>query len=487
MKWLLPVCLLFSSALCLSAQMPDTLPTDTAKPLGSLEAPAAPAGLDASVIYEIFPRTFSPGGNLNGITARLDDLQKLGVNVLWLMPINPLGEIKKKGSYGSPYAVRDYYAVNPSYGTGDDLHRLVDEAHRRSMKVIIDIVANHTSFDSVMMTHPEFYKHDGSGKVLSPYDWTDVAALNYANPQLRRYMTDMLLFWAREFHLDGFRCDAAGEIPTDFWEGASRELQTTHPGLIMLAEAAKPELMRSAFNLDYSWPMMAALNNIFEHGAPASSLRTVLEREQSLYPRGAMHMRMFDDHDEQRALARYGIQGSLAAAALIFTLDGVPMIYNGMEVSDPTESGAPALFEDLKVWWGAAQMRPEIPRFYSFIISLREHQAALQRGAMVWLHNSDEAHVVTYLRRTGDEEFLIAVNLSNSAFVGTVEASGAWDEVAIPLPRVHHNTGAADVSAGAPAAVALPALSLGAMGFRIFHHSLPAAATGGAAAAGQAH
>ena len=151
-----------------TAQMPDTLPTDTAKPLGSLQAPAPPAGLDASVIYEIFPRTFSPAGDFNGITARLDTLQKLGVNVLWLMPINPLGEVKKKGTYGSPYAVRDYYAINPGYGTKDDLHRLIDEAHRRHMKVIIDIVANHTSFDSVMMTHPDFYKHDAQGKVLSP-------------------------------------------------------------------------------------------------------------------------------------------------------------------------------------------------------------------------------------------------------------------------------------------------------------------------------
>ena len=329
-----------------------------------------------------------------------------------------------------------------------------------------------------MMTHPGFYKHDAQGKVLSPYSWTDVAALNYANPQLRRYMTDMLLYWVKDFNLDGFRCDAAGELPTDFWEDARKELDRAHPGLILLAEAAKPELMRSAFNLDYSWPMMAALNSILEHGAPASTLRTTLEREQTLFPRHTIHMRMFDDHDEQRALARYGIDGSLAAAALIFTLDGVPMIYNGMEVSDPTESGAPALFEDLKVWWGAAQMRPEFPRFYSFLIGFREHQPALLHGATMWVHNSDEARVVTYLRRTSDEELLIAINLSNTPFAGTVEAPGRWQEIAIPRERVHHNTGAADESEGAPPGVALPALSLGASGFRIFHQSLAAADPG---------
>ena len=220
------------------------------------------------MVYEIFPRSFSPAGNLNGVTAKLDDLQKLGVNVLWLMPLHPVGQVQKKGSEGSPYAVQDYYAINPSYGTKNDLHRLIDEAHRRHMRVIIDIVANHTSFDSVMMAHPDFYKHDASGKVLSPYDWTDVAALDYSNPKLRRYMVDMLLYWIKDFNLDGFRCDAAGEIPTDFWESARKELDQLHPGILMLAEASKPELLRSAFDLDYSWPMMATLNNIFERGAP---------------------------------------------------------------------------------------------------------------------------------------------------------------------------------------------------------------------------
>ena len=333
MKSLVGLRLFFSSGLLAlacnaPAQMPDTLPTDTAKPLNSIKAPVAPYWLSSAVIYEIFPRSFSAEGNLNGVTKKLPELQALGVNVLWLMPLNPVGQIQKKGTDGSPYAVRDYYAINPAYGTKDDLHRLIKEAHRLRMRVIIDVVANHTSLDSVMMAHPEFYKHDASGKVLSPYDWTDVAALNYSNPPLRRYMTDMLLYWVKEFNLDGFRCDAAGEIPTDFWEAARVELERAHPGILMLAEAAKPELLRSAFDLDYSWPMMATLNNILKHGEPASALQATLEHERQIFPKNANHMRMFDDHDEERALARYGMQGSLAAAALIFTLDGVPMIYN---------------------------------------------------------------------------------------------------------------------------------------------------------------
>ncbi|MBM3908526.1 MAG: hypothetical protein FJ363_10700 [Gemmatimonadetes bacterium] len=181
-----------------------------------LEArPVAPWVRDA-IVYELNVRTFSPEGTFNAVTARLPELQQLGVGIVWLMPIHPLGEVKKKGSIGSPYAVRDYMEVNPAYGTKDDLRRLVREAHRLGLKVIIDVVANHTSWDNVLMKTPSLYRRDASGQILSPYDWTDVAALNYANPETRAYMHRVLQYWIREFDLDGYRCDVAGEVPTDF-------------------------------------------------------------------------------------------------------------------------------------------------------------------------------------------------------------------------------------------------------------------------------
>jgi len=216
------------------------------------------------VIYEIYPRAFSQKGDFNAITARLDELKDLGVTILWLMPIHPIGQEKKKGTIGSPYAVRDYYAINPDYGSAEDLKRLVREAHTRGLKVIIDIVANHTSWDSVLMKHPEFYKRDAQGNITYPHDWYDIAALNYGNQELRRYMTDMLKYWIREFDLDGFRCDVAGEVPTDFWENARRELEQIKPDIVMLAEAHKAELQVSAFDLDYSWPLHSALTNVLQ-------------------------------------------------------------------------------------------------------------------------------------------------------------------------------------------------------------------------------
>ena len=373
------------------------------------------------VIYEIYPRAFSPQGNFNAITARLDELKDLGVTILWLMPIHPIGQEKKKGTIGSPYAVRDYYAINPEYGTAADLKRLVREAHSRGLKVIIDIVANHTSWDSVLMKHPEFYKRDDKGKITYPYDWFDIAALNYSNRELRRYMTDMLKYWIREFDLDGFRCDVAAELPTDFWENARRELEQVKPDIVMLAEAHKAELMVSAFDLDYSWPMHSALTQVLQGRAPATVLREEWEKEVKEWPRGALHMRFSDNHDERRAIARFGEPAALAASALVFSLDGVPMLYNGMEVGDTTESGAPALFEKLPIFWSIAERRPEFPKFYKQLIALRRSSVALRRGSLEWLRNSDEARVVTFLRRSGDEEVLVAINFSNRPFFGSVE------------------------------------------------------------------
>jgi cyclomaltodextrinase / maltogenic alpha-amylase / neopullulanase len=426
--------------------------------IGSLPARATPAWTRDGVIYELNPRTFSPTGNFAGVTARLDDLKSLGVTVVWLMPIHPLGQEKKKGTIGSPYAVRDYYGINPAYGSADDLHRLVSEAHERGLKVIIDIVANHTSWDNKMMSTPAYYRRDAQGHIVSPYDWTDVAALNYANPATRRYMADMLKYWLKTFDLDGFRCDVAGEVPTDFWEQARAELEAIKPDIVMLAEAHKPDLLVKAFDLDYSWPLYGTIADVMEYGRAAGAIRESWEQERREYPRGALHMRFSENHDEKRAIARFGERGALAADALVFTLDGVPLLYNGQEAGDVTESGAPALFEKLPVFWQGTERRPEFAAFYAKMIPMRRDHAALREGATEWLHNSDEDRVLTFARRDDREEFLVAINVSNRPFAGTVEATAS---------------GFADVTPGATGArpVALPALALDAWGFRIFQRS----------------
>lgn len=410
------------------------------------------------VIYEIFPRAFSPEGNFRAIITQLDRLQSLGVTILWLMPIHPIGQERKKGTIGSPYAVRDYYAINPDYGTADDLKLLVAEAHRHGMRVILDMVANHTAWDSVMMKNPDFYTRDAQGRIIPPVpDWADVADLDYNNPRLRAYMLDVLRYWVRAFDIDGYRCDVAGMVPTDFWEMARAELEKIKPDIVMLAEWHSPDLLVKAFDLDYSWPLHNALTDVLMGRAPATALRATWEEERARFPRGALHMRFSDNHDERRAIARFGERGALAASALVFTLDGVPMIYNGMEVGDTTESGAPALFEKQPIFWAIAERRPEFPRFYKSMIALRRQHTALRHGELVWLANSDEARIVTFLRRSDKEELLVAINLSNRPFLGLVEvAEGASFAEITPDP------------ASAKRPMGLPTLSLEAYGFRLF-------------------
>lgn len=436
------------------AQEPAS-PASISDQTSSSQPRSAPDWLHSGLIYEVFPRAFSAQGNLNGVNAGLDRLKALGVTVVWLMPIHPVGQLKKLGTNGSPYAVKDYYAITPDYGSKEDLRHLVDEAHRRGMKVILDMVADHTAFDSVMMAHPDFYKHDKDGHLISPHGWNDVAALDYSNPALRQYMIDVLTYWVKGFGVDGYRCDAAGEVPTDFWEQARRALNQMNPDILMLAEAAKPELLRSAFQVDYAWPLMSKLDDVLMHGAPASDLRATIEQQRAIFPKEALHMTISDDHDEERAIVRYGIPGALAASALMFTTEGVPLLYNGMEAADATPSTGPALFETLKIYWQGSQVRPEFRQFYDFMVPFRKQHPAFWNGQIVWVHNSDEQHVLSYVRRAGDQEFLIIINLSNTPFRGTVEVdTGVWQEVKEPL---FHDS-----------QVAIPSVSLDAFEFRIF-------------------
>ena len=429
--------------------------------VSSATARTSPQWLRDGTIYEIFPRDFSPAGDLKGVTARLDDLKALGVNILWIMPIQPIGEKARKGDLGSPYSIRDYYAVNPDYGTLDDFKNLVAQAHRRGMKVIMDLVADHTSWDSVMMTNRDFYKRDDGGKVIPPVsDWSDVAALDYSNPQLRAYMIAMMQYWVKTCDIDGFRCDVASMVPIDFWEQARAELEEIKPDIMMLAEASKPELLTNAFDIDYDWPLLATMNEVLIDGAAASEIERTWEDDRAQFPRDALHMQISDDHDEARAVARYGIYGALAASALMFTLDGVPVLYNGMEAGDATESGDPALFEKLTIFWDPKD-RPPLRRIYRSLIDLRKKYPCFENHQVTWLHNSDENDVVSFMRSDDTNEFVVVINFSNRPISGRVEISDSSDFTPVRISGMPD--GRAD---------GLPVFHLDGFGWRIYHRSL---------------
>lgn len=433
-----------------------------ARDVSGASARPSPGWLRASVVYEIYPRAFSASGDFNGITGQLDQLKDLGVNVLWLMPIHPIGEKLKKGTFGSPYAIKDYFAINPEFGTTNDFKRLVIEAHQRGLKVMLDVVANHTAWDNVMIQRKEFYKQDATGKIVPPVpEWTDVAGLNYANPELRQHMIGMLKYWITEFDVDGFRCDVAHMVPVDFWEQARLELAKVEPDVLLLAEASKPELLVQAFDFDYAWPFHGALNHVLLEGAPASALRRSWEESRRQFPKGSLHLRISDNHDEARAVARFGVRGALAAQVLMLTLDGVPLFYNGMEAGDATESGDPALFEKMPVFWKSKE-RPPLRDIYRDLIKLRKQSAPFLSDRVTWLRSSNEADLVTFMRHDDQDEFVVVINFSNRPQVGWVEVMNAGEFKPVKISGLPEVTGDG-----------FPLFRLNGFEWRIYHRAVP--------------
>ena len=424
-----------------------------------------PDWLRGAVMYEIFPRNFSTAGNFSAITARLDELSSLGVDTLWLMPIHPLGEKLKKGSIGSPYCVRDFYAVNPDYGTTNDFKELVSQAHQRGMKIIMDIVAGHTSWDSVMMSHPEFYTKDADGKMHPPYpDWTDVAELDYSNAGLRDYMIDMLKYWVQAFGVDGFRCDTALTVPVDFWQEASAELQKLNPEVVIITDSgAKPLLLSRAFDMDYAGNLYETLNRVMTGEQPASLIQDSWEHTQAQFSKDALHLHFTDHHNMPRATVRYGLNGALAAQVLMLTLDGVPLFYNGMEVGDATESADPALFEKMPVFWQSGG-RPPLRATYTDLIKLRKQHEAFSNSDVAWQPNSASGEVLSFIRRDAKDEYLVLINLSSRRVAASVS-----------LPNADAFTPVKIDGWAEPVDIALPDFHLNGYGWFIYHRSLAAA------------
>jgi len=390
------------------------------------------------------------------------------------MPIHPTGKLKAKGTLGSPYAVSDYDAVNPEYGTDADLKQLVAAAHERGMKVFIDIVINHTAWDSVLIDkHADWYTKDSAGRIVPPNpDWIDVADLDFSKPALRQYLNGMMVRWLRDFGIDGFRCDYASGVPTDFWEALRPQLDKVRPGLAFLAESDDPALLRSAFDIDYAWDFYHAMSDALAGRKPASFLREVWQRAEPRYPQGALRLRFSDNHDQLRVTGQAGLAAALAASAVMFTLDGVPLLYNGMETGDTVESLAPALFEKAPIQWEVAERRPQVTPYYQSLAALRRAHPAFTRGTVRWLTNGDEQRVLSYERNTSDESLVVVVNLSSQSYAGTVNVTGAYRDITpAAVTNAFSAPPAGDSSASARAArraAALPNIHLAPWEARVF-------------------
>ena len=384
------------------------------------ETPVASLATDTawvagSALYEVFVQDFSPEGNLRGVITGLNRIQQSGANVIWLMPLHPRGIEERKGSLGSPYASRDYRAIDSAFGTPADLRELVDSAHARGLKVIVDFVPNHTAVDHVWTTeHPDFYVRNAEGKLITPInnegkptDWTDVAELDYGNPALRRAMIETMTWWLREFNLDGFRVDVAGFVPYDFWREAVPALRAAVPRrILLLAEWGDAEMHRVGYDLSYGWSSYAKLKEVWD-SATASSFVSQVAADLDSIPAGGKRLRFTTNHDETAwdapPVARFkSVAGARAAFVAMALLPGAPLLYNGQEVESPQKLG---LFEREAVAW--SQPAADSARdFYADVLVLARTHPSILGGEFAAVETSAPAQVIAY-RRDG---VLVLVN-----------------------------------------------------------------------------
>lgn len=369
-----------------------------------------------AVIYQLNTRQFTQEGTFAAAQKQLPRLKEMGVDVIWFMPIHPIGEKNRKGGLGSPYSVKDYYGVNPEFGTKEDFKKFVDEAHKLGMYVILDLVANHTAWDNELSTkHPDWYDKDIEGNYHPTpwFDWSDIIDLNYDNAELRKYMTDMMVYWVKDIGIDGYRADVAGAVPTDFWEDARKELDKVKP-VFMLGEWQQRDLHRNAFDATYAWDWHKTAKNVAQGKADATAFHGYYSENESSWPLAAMRMNYVENHDsnswEGTVNENFG-DAQKAIMALQFIAEGIPMIYNGQEACHNKRL---EFFEKDPIKWQEC----DYDEYFTKLIKLKSENPALHNGKwgarMVKVENDKPQKIFSFLRKKDNNKILALFNFSKS-------------------------------------------------------------------------
>ncbi len=359
-----------------------------------------------SVIYEVNVRQFTPEGTFRAFSEHLDRLSELGVDILWFMPIHPIGVEDRKGELGSYYSVMNYKDVNPEYGTLDDFKYTVDLAHCSDMKVVLDWVANHTSRDNVWVReHPDWYVRDSTGKMAYQYDWTDVARLDFSKKEVREGMLDAMKFWVVEYGIDGFRCDMAEHVPVDFWDYATKELREINPNLFFLAEAEQPYLQVKSFDAYYGWEHHHLMNDLAQGKINVTEYSNYWAEHDKRFPKNTIQLNFITNHDENSwSGSEFERMGDAVKqfAALTFAIPGMPMLYTGQEV------GMNHRFEFFKrdpIQWIDTEHYSD---FYHDLIALRKSHPSMfappSAGPLKVLVTSQPEKIFAFQRET--EQYL---------------------------------------------------------------------------------
>ena len=368
-----------------------------------------------ATIYELNIRQFSAEGTFKAIEKQLPRLKKMGINIIWLMPVQPIGVVNRKGSLGSYYSVKDYLKVNPEFGTDADFRSLVKAIHAQGMYVILDWVANHSSWDNTLATqHPEWYTKSREGRFQStPWrDYDDIIDFDYSQPGLRKYMTEALKFWVKEYDIDGYRCDVASFVPIDFWENARKELDAIKP-VFMLAEAEDKELHRKAFDATYNWTLWNILHQIALNNKSVKTLgEAYIAEHVSIFPKEGIRMNFIDNHDKNSWEGnQYSNFGPALKAATVFKamMDGMPMVYNGQEAGLDRSL---LFFEKDPIVW----KKHENEALYTTLFALKHKNQALWNGKyggeMVRIMNDKMDQIISFVREKNGDKVITLINLS---------------------------------------------------------------------------
>jgi alpha-amylase len=364
-------------------------------------------------IYEVNLRQYTQEGTINAFVKELPRLKDMGIKTLWLMPVHPIGKENRKGTLGSYYSIQDYTSVNPEYGSLNDFKFLVKEAQSMDFKVIIDWVANHTSWDNVWtVSNPDFFSKDENGKFRPPFpDWEDVIHLNYNNRNLRKAMIDAMKFWIIECDLDGFRCDMAHLVPLDFWHEARMELDIIKP-LVWLAETEEVDYHK-VFDASYTWEFLHKMEQFCRHETNIAGLESILNKYDLMFPPNALRVYFTSNHDENsHSGSEYERLNGAANtfAVLCATWNGIPLVYSGQEL--PNKKRLKFFDKDQIEWTGYN----ELHNFYKALLHLHATHPALRAGdsnvKTFRIKTGDNANVFAYLRKNGDKEVMVLLNLS---------------------------------------------------------------------------
>lgn len=369
-----------------------------------------------AILYQINTRQFTQDGTFKAAEAQLPRLKDLGVDILWLMPIHPIGEVNRKGTLGSPYSVKDYFGVNPEFGTEDDFRSFVDAAHEQGFHVILDWVANHSAWDNpIVEQHPDWYDRDWKGDFHpTPWtDWADIIDFDYNQPELRKYMTRALKYWVEEFNIDGYRADVAGFVPLDFWNQARSELNAIKP-VFMLAEWEERDMHQHAFNATYAWKWKESAHRIAKGHSNAGDMTFYLQHHIATWPQDAYRMLYTENHDQN---AWEGTTGEIFGASyrtfqtLSFVTEGIPLIHNGQEVGN---QDALEFFEKDPIQWNG-YTHPD-GDFIKQLIFIRKANKALWNGSaggrIVPIVTDKAGDILSFVREKDGNKVVVLANLS---------------------------------------------------------------------------